>query len=109
MIQIYFLPSETDSQIQGRQSFASGKWSQQVEQLVHTTGDLSGDATGDLDLLLTGDLDVDFSRTGDTDRAGESDWSLAGDLASPSIFIGSSSSPEPAALGDPSSVDINRS
>lgn len=69
---------------------------------MHTTGDLSGDATGDLDLLLIGDLDLDFSRTGDTDRAGETDASLAGDLASPSIFIGSSSLSEPA-VGEPCS------
>ena len=70
---------------------------------MHTTGDLSRDATGDLDLLLIGDLDLDASRMGDTDRAGETDWSLTGDLASLSIFIGSSSLPEPAGLGDPSS------
>lgn len=82
---------------------ADSRSSQHVEWLVHTTGDLSGDATGDLDLLLIGDLDLDLSRAGDTDRAGETDWSLTGDLASPSTFTGSSSLPEPAGLGDPSS------
>ena len=63
---------------------------------MHTTGDLAGDAaTGDLDLLFLGDLDLDldleFSRTGDTERAGDTDRSLEGDLASelpPSVFIG---------------------
>ena len=48
-------------------------WSHQLKWLVHTTGDLSGDAAGDLDLLLIGDLDLDASRTGDIDRAGETD------------------------------------
>ena len=82
---------------------------QQVEKLLHTTGDLSGDARPAGDLDRTGDLDLDFSRTGDTERAGDTDWPLTGDLASvstASIFTGSASLPESAGLGDPSSSDI---